>query len=528
MTNKLRFYLHVGLRYVFFVLVPAVTIAALAYEYSNHKPRVYAASTTLYVQQPAPNQSVGSVDVSGSSLLAPTYSDMITDPVITSQVDSLISKSYPGYRIESHSLTTDQKPGSLTLLVRLTVQDVLPRRAALAANTVAEVFIKRLKYLDNLRFAHDDAVLRRELSAAQAQQASAAAQLRNFQSSDSGYQAAQGTYNADQATVQQLQLSYTQFQVNRDNVLTGVNVYSPAVAPHVPVSPHPARDGLLALAVTCLLAAAAVRGYDYMDDSLRDPQEVEEITGAPILGAVPRFNHRRGESPLVTVSKPTSPSADAYRLIRTNLSFSTIDNPVHTLLVTSTQAGEGKSTTASNLAQVFAEGDYRVNLIDADLRSPTLHRLFGIPRNSGLTNMLLVAGPSAVRHTSLDQRANPNVIPSGPLPPNPADLLGSKRMRSLLDELNREGGITIVDCPPILAVPDPVVLATMVDGVVLVVDLDRTKRRDLRRASEAAKAVGGRVVGTVINRLAARGVGYYYYDYGYRDAYSRDDEGKTA
>lgn len=508
-----------------FVLVPALVLAGLYYLYSNHKARIYAASTTLYVQQPAStNQNVGSVDIPGSSLLAPTYSDMITDPVITTQVDQLMSKSYPGYRIEGHSLTTDQKPGSSTLLVRLSVQDTVPQRAVVAADMVAAVFIKRLKQLDSARYVHDDELLRHQLAAARTVAAKVALQLRNYVGPSAGYQALQSTLNGDQSTVQQVEGSYTQFQVTRDNVLTGVSVYSPAIVPGTPISPHPGRDALLSFVVVCMLGIVAIRLYDYVDDSLRNPEEVEAITGAPILGTIPRFSQHRESSALVTVSQPASSTADAYRLVRTNLLFSAIDDPVRTVLITSTHMGEGKSTTASNLAQVFSEGEHQVTLIDGDLRRPTIHRIFGITRNDGLTS-LLMRTPVSGQPVLDNQQANLHVIASGPLPPNPTDLLGSKRMESLLKELQASNDLTIIDCSPILAVPDSVVLASIADGVVLVVDLDRTKRRDLRRATEAIKGVGGKVIGIVINRLVARGAGYYYHSYGYGDAYGSDTSG---
>jgi capsular polysaccharide biosynthesis protein len=221
---------------------------------------------------------------------------MITDPVITTQVDQLMSKSYPGYRIEGHSLTTDQKPGSSTLLVRLSVQDTVPQRAVVAADMVAAVFIKRLKQLDSARYVHDDELLRHQLAAARTVAAKVALQLRNYVGPSAGYQALQSTLNGDQSTVQQVEGSYTQFQVTRDNVLTGVSVYSPAIVPGTPISPHPGRDALLSFVVVCMLGIVAIRLYDYVDDSLRNPEEVEAITGAPILGTIPRFSQHRESS----------------------------------------------------------------------------------------------------------------------------------------------------------------------------------------------------------------------------------------
>ncbi|MCC7107335.1 MAG: CpsD/CapB family tyrosine-protein kinase [Chloroflexi bacterium] len=203
---------------------------------------------------------------------------------------------------------------------------------------------------------------------------------------------------------------------------------------------------------------------------------------------------------LVTVTSPRSAAAEAYRLLRTNLEFVGLDKPVQTLLVTSAGPRDGKTTVVANLAVVLADAGQRVIVIDADLRQPRLHEVFGAQRSPGFSDALL------------DERANPP-LQSGPLPtlrllsagtppPNPAELLASARVSRLLDRLKGEADIVLLDSPPLAAVSDATILATRVDGVLLVVSARRTRRDLAQRAREQLKTAGARVVGAVLNNAA--------------------------
>ncbi|RLC97672.1 MAG: capsular biosynthesis protein [Chloroflexi bacterium] len=202
---------------------------------------------------------------------------------------------------------------------------------------------------------------------------------------------------------------------------------------------------------------------------------------------------------LITLTDPRSPAAEAYRTLRTNLTFAALDKPLETLLVTSAAPGEGKSSIIANLAITLAQGERRVILVDADLRRPGLHEIFGVANDRGLTTMI-------VEKTALDDPPllevgvdNLWLMPSGPLPPNPADLLGSRRMEEAIARLKARADVILFDAPPIVAVTDAAVLGTKVDGVLLVVRAGRTRREHIQQARELLERVHVRILGAVLS-----------------------------
>jgi capsular exopolysaccharide synthesis family protein len=216
---------------------------------------------------------------------------------------------------------------------------------------------------------------------------------------------------------------------------------------------------------------------------------------------------------LITEINPKSPISEAYRSLRTNIQFSSIDEPVKVILITSAQPEEGKSTTISNLAVTYALEGKKVLLMDADLRKPTLHRYFSASNRLGLTNLL--AGQHRMADiVSETQIPNLFLIPSGSLPPNPSELLASKRMYALLNEVKEEYDIVLIDSPPVLAVTDSQVLSAMCDGVVLVINHGKVKREAAQKSVAQLKHVKARILGVVLNNKAvSRNESSYYYYY---------------
>ncbi len=220
-------------------------------------------------------------------------------------------------------------------------------------------------------------------------------------------------------------------------------------------------------------------------------------------------NGTQSTSTLIALRDPRSPAAEAYRTLRTNIQFSSLDKPLHTLLFTSTGADEGKSTTLANLAVTMAQAEQRVILVDCDLRRPTLHTLFGLSNETGLTSAILQPDAAALplQDTSV---AGLRLLPSGPLPPRPADLLGSRRMEALIDRLRADADMVLFDTPPVIAVTDAAVLATRLDGVLLVLQAGKTRRDRAREARRLLEKVKANIVGVVLNN-AKQEVGYGYY-----------------
>lgn len=216
---------------------------------------------------------------------------------------------------------------------------------------------------------------------------------------------------------------------------------------------------------------------------------------------------------LITQTDPKSPVAEAYRSLRTNLQFASLDKPLKSLLVTSAGPDEGKSTVLSNLAVALAQAGNRVIAVGCDLRRPVLHRVFGLDNRVGLTSVLLgqVRIETALQPTAIERL---RVLVSGPIPPNPSELLGSARMEEVLAELGATADLVVIDSPPIIAVTDAAVLAPKVDGVLLVITYRATPREIARDAKILLDNVKARIVGVVLNRIEAEeSYGYYYYYY---------------
>jgi len=214
---------------------------------------------------------------------------------------------------------------------------------------------------------------------------------------------------------------------------------------------------------------------------------------------------------LITLTNPRSPIAEAYRSLRTNLEFSSLDHPLRSMIVTSAAPEEGKSTTLANLAVTVAQAGKRVILADCDLRRPAQHRLFGLANATGLTTM--VVDDQAMKSPPLQETGVPNLwlLASGPPPPNPAELLASRRMTEIIATLLERADMVLFDAPPVIAVTDAAVLAAKVDGVLLVLRAGKTKREHVERAKALLEKVNARVVGTVLTNVPPDASLQYYY-----------------
>jgi len=212
---------------------------------------------------------------------------------------------------------------------------------------------------------------------------------------------------------------------------------------------------------------------------------------------------------LITLTDPRSPVSEAYRTLRTNLSFYSLDQPITTLVVTSPAPNEGKSTTIANLAVTMAQSGRRTILVDCDLRRPSLHEVFGVSNDVGLTTMILdEEQPPALRETGVD---NLWLLPSGPKPPNPADLLGSRQVDRVIERLSDQADMILIDAPPVIGVTDAVVLGVKVDGVLLVISAGETRREHAERAKELLEKANVRIIGAALTNAPRETTinGYY-------------------
>jgi non-specific protein-tyrosine kinase len=307
-------------------------------------------------------------------------------------------------------------------------------------------------------------------------------------------------------------------------------VVEPPQIPTTPIRPRVLINTLLAAIVGAMLALGIVFLIEYLDDRIKTPQDLYNVIDIPLLGTIARIASKRTkvqknenlaqlDQSLITVLEPRHPTTEAYRSLRTNLQFSSIDSQLDSLLITSASPGEGKTTTAANLAIVIAQSGRSVILIDADMRKPRQHHFFSLSQSPGLTEALIASDVAPSNYVRATPVPNLSVLTSGKIPPNPAELLGSHRMQQLIEQLHTQADLIIFDAPPVLAVTDAQVLASQVKGVLLVIDSEQTRRAGLARATEALLRAKARLLGAVLNRLVRSPRGYYYYD-AYSNYYS--------
>ncbi len=285
-----------------------------------------------------------------------------------------------------------------------------------------------------------------------------------------------------QSRASQLQGQLAQLEITQDlSREGGVEVLDPAVEPSSPSSPDIVTNLVVGGLVGVLAGIALAFVVERMDDSVRSKETAERLTGLPTLGVIPRASAGSNATGLTILDDPASPAAEAYRLLRTSVRFLGLDGSMHRVLVTSAAPSEGKTVAAANLAIALAQGGSTVLLVGADLRRPRVHELFGAPQAPGLTSVLVEDVSAESATYAIKEVPGLHVMPPGPAPPNPAELLDSARVRDLFESLSEVYDTVIVDSPPVLPVTDAQVLTRSADGVLLVVAYGETSKRGLTR-----------------------------------------------
>ncbi|MFF1382214.1 polysaccharide biosynthesis tyrosine autokinase [Arthrobacter sp. NPDC058288] len=290
-----------------------------------------------------------------------------------------------------------------------------------------------------------------------------------------------------------------------------LSVITPAAAPSSPSAPNTRLNLLLGLLVGTSLGVGAALLRTTLDNRIRGEADLRGVTESPLLGGI-AFDSDATNKPLLTQAPHQSPRAESFRQIRTNLQFANVSGIAQTVLITSSLPGEGKSTTATNIAIALAEAGQTVCLVDADLRRPMINEYLGLDRNAGLTTALVGLAPvgDLLQPWGNDQLF---VLTSGQIPPNPSELLGSAAMKNLISGLEAEFDAVIIDAPPLLPVTDAAVLSQHVGGVVVVVGSHKIKRQDLEKSMRALEMVEANLLGIILNRLPSKGPDAYTYSY---------------
>jgi polysaccharide biosynthesis transport protein len=483
-------------------------------------PRIYQATSTILVGQSIQNPNPSSGDLYTSGQLALTYIQLAkTEPVLQGMIDAL------NLRVSTDAVRANINASIVqgTQLIQLSVVDNNPARAQAMANELAhQLILQAPTAQDQLTTRRD--FIQNQVDALQAKLQDAQTQIDDLQGSIQVTSSARDIADKQQQ-VATLQLQVNQWQLTYANLLTllaprspnALSVVDPARLPQVPISPNVPLTVLLAAAIGCLLAVGGAFLIEYIDDTIKAPDDVTQSMKLSVLGVIARITGETPEEKLIAARHPRSSHAEAYRVLRTNIQVADVDRPISTLLITSPNPVEGKSVTAANLAVVMAQAGLRVILVDADMRRPVQHKMFHLANNRGLTEGLMQPSPSLDGILYATETENLKVIPTGQIPPNPAELLGSKRMKALIELLKESADMVIFDTPPCLPLADAAILARQVDGALMVVDSGRTRRDAALRAKEALERAGAHILGVALNRVSAHSSGYYYYYYYYSD-----------
>ncbi len=524
---EIRRYLTLLQRRWWLVLLAAVTAGATAFFVSIYTTPVYRASAQFLIDELPGTSDNEYNQVLLEQRLAQTYVEIIKMPSVLDETIRQLGLPYSPRQLEEMASVSVLRD---TQIIDVSVEDTDPDRAANIANTMGQVFIEQNQERENARYAEPIANWEERASEISDDILALEAEIRRENPANTP---------EEQAALSRMETQLSDLQIRYEDTINNLNALlveqarqSSNVVPlgaarpnPTPVRPRVLRNAALATLAGAMVGIGIVFLLDYLDDTIKDADQIQEDTGLTTLGTVAEVKDLDAPSSLVTHDRPRDPVSEAYRTLRTNLSYAAVISGQRTVLVTSPMAEDGKSTLIANLALVFAQTGIKVVVVDADLRRADQHEFFSLPNSTGLTSAILNQGASAQSYLQETGIAGLSVLTSGPVPPNPAELLGSPRMTKILEALSEAFDLVLIDSPPALGVTDAAVLAPLVSGCLLVVRIGHTKRAALVQVVNMLEASGAHVYGAVMNMVKT---GWGYSGYYYHEQQQDDDESQLA
>lgn len=520
---EIRKYFSLIWRWSWLIILGSIVAGVATYLVSNNTTPEYRASASLLIDQ-APGTANALSESLTEERLASTYKNLIgMYPVLDETVQRLNLPFSPG-RLES-KLNITAPPENQIIII--TVEDTDPQRAALIANTIGSVFTEQNEARQRARFAESIQIWDTRLDEIRIELQEINTTINTYGDEETLSPEVQAELSLLQTSRREAESRYTDAFNNREALRvdeakdsTELLLVEEARPPNNAFRPRTETNTILGITVGAFIALGLVLLVEYLDDTIKNQDHVQENSGLSTIGAIAYIRTKSNKPDrLITQQTPRDPISEAYRVLRTNLSFSAIDTGLDSILITSPSPGEGKSTTAGNLAVVMAQMGKKVIIIDADLRRPTQHKVFNITNNQGLTTALLDNESPLSHHIQETTVRDLFIMSSGPIPPNPSELLNSQRMGRVLEELQNIYDLVIFDTPPALTVADASILAPKVNGCVLVVEAGKTRQPALKQASMVMTKTGATMLGVVLNQLKLNRSGYYgdyrYYNYEY-------------
>jgi non-specific protein-tyrosine kinase len=515
-TDDLLRYSAILRRWAWLLVLVTLVAGLTGYIISKRTTPVYEAVTTMLINEAPATRNTDYSSIMTSERLAQTYSQLMTKQPI---LEGVLARLGLTRDVSDLKEAIQVQPVRDTTLIEVRVEDTNPGLAADIANSLVAEFTEQNQELQASRYAASKENLSNRLAEIDAQIQDTSQQIEALSGNDPGGAASltseRSQLEAALADYRQaytfLLQSYEQVRLAEAQSTANIIQAEPAVSPERPIRPRTLVNTLLAAIVGFLAAAGLVLLIEAMDDTLKGPDQVANELNLPVLGLISRHNIEDGKP--VTLAEPRSQVAEAFRSLRTNIQFASVDNPLRTLLVTSPTPAEGKSTVAVNLGVVIAQGGKHVAILDADLRRPRVHTLLGLANRSGMSDLFVRERGQLDGALQKTETSNLSVLTSGDLPPNPAELLGSEKMTEIVRMVQEQVEVIIIDSPPMIAVTDSAVLAPRVDGVLLVLKPGVTQMAAARQTIEQLRRLGANLLGAVLNEVDLRRSRYYYHHY---------------
>ncbi len=457
------------LKWWWLIILAPLIAAASAFLFARQLPPVYQAKTTLLIGRAIQDPNPSGNEFSMSYQLATEYANMaMRVPVQDAAKAALGLTDLPEYEANARGI-----------FLEIGVIHTDPRFAQAVANVLAQQLILLSPVNLQQTSETDKQFVEKQMKELQVNIENTRQEITNKQNSLSGLNSALeiARTQIDLKTLEDkmstMQSIYTElFAGTREGSFNTLSVFDTAALPTVPIGPRKPLIVLLAAVSGLAFAVGAAYLIEFLDDTIKNREELSRLIDVPAVGYI---GEMQGYKPTFVAGHPRSPAADAFRGLRTNLEFMSVDRPMKKLVISSPEASDGKTTIAINLAIVIAQSEKKVILVDADLRSPSIHRYLGISDSPGLSEVFL--DRVKVNEALVEWEGTPKflLMPAGAIPPNSAELLGSRKMVEILDELAELADIVILDGPPGFIV-DAIVLSAKVDGVLLVVNIGETRR----------------------------------------------------
>jgi succinoglycan biosynthesis transport protein ExoP len=498
--------------------VVALTVlgAVVAYLLSKSMTPLYEAKGDVLVVAGPGQTASANLNLSAAQVTTTAAALMIAPPVLQKVIDSL----QLGVTTDALARQITTSPQNNTELVDVLVRDPSAVRAARIDNAVMKTYVAQVTQQNTDRVSQAGAALQVQIDQVRAAIAQEDNDIATAQGKNQDTTALRAALSANQALLSQLTLNYSVYNATQSQNLETVSVAIPAATPLSPASPGTSLNTVIGAFAGFALAIGLVALLEYLDQGLHTADDVRERLGVPCLGVVPRYQPTSRGNPSVKHQRQLDSATEAYRRLRTNLLFAAPDTDLTSVVLTSARSGEGKTRTAANLAVALASSDKRIVLIDADMRRPNQHELFSKSLENGMSELILATTPDRIpvlNGSHATQQPNLSLITSGTIPPNPSELLASKRAALLLQSLIATHDMVVIDTPPADIVTDALSIAADASATIVVVEAGRTNAGQAAAVIASLRSVGANVVGVVLNKAKKRADGGYYYQYGYSE-----------